>query len=87
MEYEYFIYFLQHAFVHSPLLQKYGKVSESKTSDKLTMCFVMTTFKIHLICTICILITFTKYSINASCDTNKFKSVNWDWEQICFPYY
>ena len=46
------LYFLQHAFVHSPMLKKHGKVSESKISDKLAMCFVMTAFKIHLICKI-----------------------------------
>ena len=53
MEHEYIIYLLQYAFLHSPILKKkYGKVSESKISDKLAMCFVMTTFKIHLICKI-----------------------------------
>ena len=49
MEHECITYFLQHAFVHSPILKRYGKVSESKISDKLTMCFVMKTSEIHLI--------------------------------------
>ena len=49
MEHEYITYFSQHAFVHSPILQKYGKVSDSKISDKFTMYFVMITFEIHLI--------------------------------------